>query len=53
MVLKGTLVFRFGPNLKLKFWPRPKLNNILLLIDSVMSDALEHIRSHLILGVAL
>ena len=27
MVLKGTLVFCFGPNLKLRFWPRPKLNN--------------------------
>ena len=26
--MKGTLVFRFGPNLKLKFWPKPKLNNI-------------------------
>ena len=22
-----SLVFRFGPNLKLKFWPKPKLNN--------------------------
>ena len=28
VVLKGTLVFCFGPNLKLRFWPRPKLNNI-------------------------
>ena len=28
VVLKGTLVFIFGPNLELKFWPRPKLNNI-------------------------
>ena len=27
VVLKGTLVFCFGPNLKLRFWPRPKLNN--------------------------
>ena len=28
VVLKGTLVFSFGPNLKLKFWAGPKLNNI-------------------------
>ena len=28
VVLKGTLVFCFGPNLKLRFWPRPKLNNL-------------------------
>ena len=28
VVLKGTLVFHFGPNLKLKFWPKPKLNNM-------------------------
>ena len=27
-VLKATLVFCFGPSLKLWFWPRPKLNNI-------------------------
>ena len=27
VVLKGTLVFCFGPILKLRFWPRPKLNN--------------------------
>ena len=27
VVLKGTLVFIFRPNLWLKFWPRPKLNN--------------------------
>ena len=26
VVLKRTFVFRFGPNLKLKFWPKPKLN---------------------------
>ena len=26
-VLKGTLVFRFGPNLEVKFLPKPKLNN--------------------------
>ena len=24
-------MFSFGPNLKLKFWPKPKLNNILAL----------------------
>ena len=29
LVLKVTLVFSFGPNLKLWFWPRPKLNNSL------------------------
>ena len=28
VVLKATLVFSFGPNLKLWFWPRLKLNNI-------------------------
>ena len=28
VVLKGTLVFCFGPNLKLRFWPRPKLNKM-------------------------
>ena len=27
VVLKGTLVFRSRPNLKLKFWPKHKLNN--------------------------
>ena len=27
VVLKGPLVFYFGPNLKLRFWPRPKLNS--------------------------
>ena len=26
VVLKGTLVICFGQNLKLRFWPRPKLN---------------------------
>ena len=29
LVFKGTLVFCFGPNLKLKFWTKPKLNNFL------------------------
>ena len=34
--MKGTLVFRFGPNLKLKFWPKAKLNNMLLLVGMVL-----------------
>ena len=36
VVLKGTLVFCFGPNLKLRFWPRPKLNkNVVSMVPSV------------------
>ena len=28
LLLKGTLVFSFGPNVKHKIWSRPKLNSL-------------------------